>query len=541
MKTYEVNSFSLYSQKKTHKQKIMIEFLKSIAFLLPVAFLLLVNFKSKKAVKEKLDKLISLAKVGVFLNFIASIIAIGLIVSNGLTEIKILGFQSFGFTVRLDSLSVIMYTMVAIIAFVVLRFSFNYLDGDERQGVFIGRLATTIVAVQLMVLSGNIFMLFLAWVATSITLHKLLNFYHHRKKSRLGARKKFIVARLGDVALLAAVIILHQVFQTGNLEEIFSAIRNGTVTGTSSLEIVGILLVVTAALKSAQLPLHGWLIDVMEAPTPVSALLHAGLLNAGPFLIIRFAYVMDATVLAPIVLFILAGITSLYGSLIFSTQPTIKNSLAYSSIAHMGFSLMVCGLGIYSAALLHLVAHSFYKAHAFLSSGSIIDRVRTKNAANFIRKGSIGRMLLGVIVAFIIFVSISWVFGFHKNHEFQLWIIGGVIFIGIVNLLINAFDSNNTFQSIFKIIGAAVSVLVSFFSLEFMVRIALESQLPTVSEPSNWMKYISLAMLSLFYILALAFSLSTSDNNRLFRGLKVHLRNGFYLNVLFNRLVGSLK
>lgn len=519
----------------------MIEILKSIPFLLPVVFLLLVNLKSKKAINEKLEKLISLTKVGIFLNFTAAIVAIGFVVSNGLTEIKIFNFESFGFTLRLDSLSVIMYTMVAIIAFVVLRFSFNYLDGDERQGVFIGRLATTIVAVQLMVLSGNIFMLFLAWVATSITLHKLLNFYHDRKKSRLGARKKFIVSRLGDVSLLAAVIILHQVFQTGNLEEIFSAIKTGTVTDTSSLEVVGILLVVTAALKSAQLPLHGWLIDVMEAPTPVSALLHAGLLNAGPFLIIRFAYVMDATVVAPIVLFVLAGVTALYGSLVFSTQPTIKNSLAYSSIAHMGFSLMVCGLGIYSAALLHLVAHSFYKAHAFLSSGSVIDRVRTKNAANFIRKGSIGRMLLGIIAAAVIFASISWVFGFQESHEFQLWIIGGVIFIGIVNLLINAFDSNNASQSILRIVGSAISVLVSFFSLEFIVRITLESQLPEVTEPSSLMKYISLGMLSLFYIVALGFSLSTSDNNKLFRGLKVHLRNGFYLNVLFNRLVGSLR
>ena len=249
---------------------------------------------------------------------------------------------------------------------------------------------------------------------------------------------------------------------------------------------------------------------------------------------------MDATVAAPIFLFILAGITALYGSLIFSTQPTIKNSLAYSSIAHMGFSLMVCGLGIYSAALLHLVAHSFYKAHAFLSSGSIIDRVRTKNAANFIRKGSVSRMFLGMLTALLIFVSISWLFGFHKNHEFQLWIIGGVIFIGIVNLLINAFDSNNSSQSIFRIVGSAVSVLVSFFSLEYIVRITLESQLPLVTEPSSLMKYISLGMLCLFYILALAFSFSTS-NNKLFRGLKVHLRNGFYLNVLFNRLVGSLK
>ena len=172
----------------------MIEFLKSIAFLLPIVFLLMVSIKSKKAVNGKLDKLISLTKAGILLNFIAAIVAIGFVVSNGLTEIKMFSFDSFGFTFRLDSLSVIMYTMVAIIAFVVLKFSFNYLDGDERQGVFIGRLASTIVAVQLMVLSGNVFMLFLAWVATSITLHKLLNFYYDRKKSRLGARKKFIVA-----------------------------------------------------------------------------------------------------------------------------------------------------------------------------------------------------------------------------------------------------------------------------------------------------------------------------------------------------------
>ncbi len=119
----------------------------------------------------------------------------------------------------------------------------------------------------------------------------------------------------------------------------------------------------------------------METPTPVSALLHAGILNAGPFIAIRMAFVIDGANLATTLLIVVGGLTAVFASVVLLTQPSVKVALGYSSAAHMGFMLMVCGMGIYPAALLHLVAHSFYKAHAFLSSGSAIDEARAAKVA----------------------------------------------------------------------------------------------------------------------------------------------------------------
>ena len=198
---------------------------------------------------------------------------------------------------------------------------------------------------------------------------RLLLFYPDRVAARRAARKKFITARIGDVALLGAVVSLWAAYGTADIGTILRAARSGE--GGTAAVLAAILLALAALLKSAQFPTHGWLTEVMETPTPVSALLHAGVINAGGFLLIRFAEIM---LLSPGVLAALAmvgGFTALFGGLVMLTQPAVKTSLAWSTVAQMGFMILECGLALFPLALLHIVAHSLYKAHSFLASGEI--------------------------------------------------------------------------------------------------------------------------------------------------------------------------
>ncbi|HSF54261.1 MAG TPA: proton-conducting transporter membrane subunit, partial [Algoriphagus sp.] len=361
----------------------------------------------------------------------------GFFVSNyGSLESPLIGFDQLGLSIRLDALSILMLMMIALIGFIVVRFSLNYLDGDTHHGAFIGRLGATIASVQLLVLSGNLALLFVSWVLTSMSLHRLLIFYKERPGAIIAARKKYIVARIGDACLLAAFLLLYSQFGTGNLELIFQEIQTNLASGSTmmGIEAVAVLLVLAALLKSAQFPTHGWLIEVMETPTPVSALLHAGLLNAGPFLIVRMAFVMEASTYAQLILITIGGFTALFASVVFLTQTSVKTALGYSSVAHMGFSLLTCGLGLYPAAMLHIVAHSFYKAHAFLSSGSVIEVIRATKVTSSTRIGSPFRIMLGILLALGLYAGFALAWGIDPQKELSLLALGGVIVMGLSRL-----------------------------------------------------------------------------------------------------------
>lgn len=518
----------------------MIENSSLLIFLLPIAALFGVAFLSASA--ARLPILINIAKLAPVLGILASTAGLVLLMQNPLIETSTLGIEELGFSLRIDALSLIMYAMVSIIALVVVRFSINYLNGDPNQHKFMAKLAITIAFVQLLVLSGNLFMLFVIWVATSISLHQLLIFYPNRFKARIAARKKFILARLGDVTLLSALILLYSAFSTGNLQLIFNQIQNVQAAEFSTrLEIATLLLVLTAGLKSVQLPFHGWILEVMETPTPVSALLHAGLLNAGPFLMIRFAYLFDVVSFAPIALFVMGACTALYGALVFTTQPTIKTGLAYSSIGHMGFTLMLSGMGLYAASLLHLVAHSFYKAHAFLSSGSVVDNVQTNNAASSIRQGNAGKIIVAFISSLLIYTSIALIWSNFVELPLQLLLVGGILFTGILSLLINTLDANNNWMAIIKLLGSTCFVVISFFVLEELMRITLGNQIPLLAEQTTIMLYLISLTLGLFFTLvALQAIMPFIRSKKPTSKLGVHIRNGFYLNVLFDRMISSL-
>jgi NAD(P)H-quinone oxidoreductase subunit 5 len=517
----------------------VIEVVLCILFLIPIVAFLTAGFVPNKS--SNLGLLTSITRIIPLFAVLISIFGAVWLFNFGMFESELIGVYNLGFSLRIDALSLIMFGMISIIAIVVFRFSYNYLEGDPNQAKFISELALTIGLVQLLVLSGNLFGLFFAWVFTSLALSKLIMFYPNRKKARIASRKKFIVACTGNVLLFIASSLIYLEFGSGDLSFLFEKLKQ--IDGTSvtiSLEIASILLVLAAGLKSAQIPFHGWLIDVMEAPTPVSSLLHAGLLNAGPFLMIRFAYLLDIVSIAPIFLFILGAMTAMYGALVFTTQANIKTSLAYSSVAHMGFSMMACGLGLYAASLLHLVAHSFFKAHSFLSSGSMVEKVLTKQASTYTRKGSTRRMIVGFAISVVLFLLIASFWGVTINSEFQLLIIGGVIFTGVMNLVINAVDSSSYSSSILKIIGATVIVLMSFFGLEELIRLTLGAQIPPTADPSALMMLLSSTMLVVFFATVLIHLLSPLlKKGTFYRKLGIHVRNGFYLNLIVDRITKS--
>ena len=517
-------------------------YLALITILSPLAFAV-TAIASRLQAGKRPNTVKKLATASTLISMLVSLVSVFLTIKYNFLETPFIGAFDLGLTLRLDSLSIIMLTMIALLGFIVVRFSLNYLDGDDRQGAFIGRLAATIASVQLLVLSGNLGILFISWVLTSMSLHKLLVFYKERPGAIIAARKKFIVARLGDTALLIAFVLLYFQFNTGNLEMIFSALKDNLVTGnaTNGIEAVAILLALSAMLKSAQFPTHGWLIEVMETPTPVSALLHAGLLNAGPFLIVRMAYVMEASTYAPILLITLGGFTALFASVIFLTQTSIKTALAYSSVAHMGFSLMVCGLGVYPAAMLHLVAHSFYKAHAFLSSGSVIDSIRSAKIKSTQRIGSPARITLGIIIGMVIYSGFAFLWGIDPVNEFSLLAIGAIIVMGLSRIITSAIDSNGSIKLMIRAGMLSVIVTTAFFVLESGAHSLLSTQLPEIAIPSMT-EMILIGFITMIFgaVVFMQIAAPTFSSNAVYQEWAIHLRNGLYVNTVFDRTVRAL-
>jgi NAD(P)H-quinone oxidoreductase subunit 5 len=490
------------------------------------------------------EPVIRAGKLAAAFGLVVAAVAGVVVAVNGLVESPTVGIDGVGFSLRLDALSTVMLGMIALLAVVIYAYSCTYLDGDERHGAFLGRLAATVAAVELLVLAGNLGVLVVAWVLTSLALHQLLVFYRERPRAVAAARKKWIVARIGDAFLVTGSTLLVVHFGTGNLEQIFEGVRQA-VDGSGLpgiVSVAAVCFVVAAILKSAQFPTHGWLVEVMETPTPVSALLHAGILNAGPFLAIRMAFVIGEAQPATLLLVAAGGITAVFASVVLLTQPSIKVVLGYSSAAHMGFMLLICGLGAFPAALLHLVAHSFYKAHAFLSSGSVIDDARAAKVALPRRLGSPVRIVGSAIVALALYLALALVWGVDLLGDTVVLAIGAILVVGITQLVAPALDSDGPVVGTIRASVLALGVTTSFFALEAGVHALLDR---TVPKDTTWTLLHGVLAASVVLVFAVVVLLQILEPSRPAstrrRALAVHARNGLYANVMFDRLVGSFR
>jgi NAD(P)H-quinone oxidoreductase subunit 5 len=262
-----------------------------------------------------------------------------------------------------DRLAAVLLLLVFGVSAIVQAFAVRYLAGDPRAPWFIGGAGLLTAASAGLTTATTLLTLAVCWTLAGAALCLLLGTYWHLPSARDGVRRTIVAFIIGDLALWSAVVAATATWGRVDL-------RTGDLSGPI-LPILGVLVVVAALSRSAQIPFHRWLPATLAAPTPVSALLHAGVVNAGGILLIRMAP-LGTDDLARAITIMAGAATMAYGTAIMLVKPDIKGALAHSTTAQMGFMILTCGLGLWAAAVIHLVAHGFYKATLFLSSGSAI-------------------------------------------------------------------------------------------------------------------------------------------------------------------------
>ena len=439
----------------------------------------------------------------------------------------------------INPVTVVMLSLVSFVGFVVSRYARNYLQGEKRQGRFYTWLNLTLASILTLIVSGNMLMFVLVWMTTSLCLHHLLMFYPERVGAVLAARKKIIVSRVGEISLLIAVLLIGSTLHTMEFETVFHTMAAMAGPLPVKLQWASWLIVLAAALKTAQFPLQGWLIQVMEAPTPVSALLHAGIVNGGAFLIIRMSPIMSQSITASNALTIIGIITIAAAGLIMLTQTSIKVFLAWTTTAQMGFMLLECGFGLYSLAMLHLVTHSLYKAHAFLSSGSVVDIFRTPAVRPAQSTPTFWQWLIVLAFAGLMTVGIGAAFGVTLESQPALLALGTIVAVAMTQLLLQSFKAGMGTAFIVRAVGLSALVCTAYFSLHAVFHFMLTTSLPAermVDGPAQF-TLIGLVMLTFFAILLIQQNLPNLVQYPIARRAYVHLYNGLYVDIPFSRLL----
>ncbi len=470
------------------------------------------------------------------LYFAAALIVAGGVALTGSMRIELANWGPAHLALLFDPLSAMMLVLVSFLGLVVTRYAVNYLDGDKRQAIFSRWLILTLSSVLLLVVSSNLLLFTIAWISTSLSLHQLLSFYRERSAAVMAARKKFIISRLADACMIAALILVWLGHGTWEFHQLFAK-----PAGPHSGLVAG-LLVAAAMLKSAQFPFHSWLPDTLETPTPVSALMHAGIINAGGFLIVRLSPLVTQSTAALNTLALLGAFTALFASVIMMTQTSIKKSLAWSTVSQMGFMMLQCGLGAFSLAMLHIVAHSLYKAHAFLSSGSVVNIAKSAWTP-------VGRPAAHPLVVLgSLSVSIAIGFGIAgalditlQNNPDHLLLIT-VFIMAMAHLLWTLWSSSMRQRLILRGVGIVAVATAACFTLHAAFEHALSASVPAYAPVRSYVEHVVMVMIGLLFLAVLVFQsqLPSWAARPAFAKLYVHASNGFYLSTLFNRITRKL-
>jgi NAD(P)H-quinone oxidoreductase subunit 5 len=442
-------------------------------------------------------------------------------------------------SIYFDGVASLMLTLVSFIGWVICQYSIRYLDGEATQGSYFRWTSLTIGSVCVMVVAGNLLMFIVAWVMTSLGLHQLLMHYGHRPAARRGAWAKFTISRIGDVALVVAAALFYSQFKTLEFAELF-ALAGSLSSVNVETQVAGFLLVLGAITKSAQFPFHTWLPQTMETPTPVSALMHAGIVNAGGYLMIRTSPLVSLTPWALTVLTIVGGATACFAAVTMLTQTSVKKSLAYSTIAQMGFMLYQCGIGAYSAAMLHILAHSLYKAHAFLSSGSVIaDRAGTRGSlsasqqVHWIKLTAVGCSLIAIL-----WTSLA-IFGINPMTKPGGLLLGGILCLAMTNWIAKVMRNGSHAMWIRSIAVAGGLCLV--YSASFgAVDAFIEASLPVASVQETFLLVAGFIATSFLGLLILRSAVGGDRGVAILNKWHVHASNGFYLESTMRRVFGPL-
>ncbi|PFK38405.1 NADH-quinone oxidoreductase subunit L [Bacillus cereus] len=284
---------------------------------------------------------------------------------------------SFGF--EINALNALMLFVVTLVSFLVHVYSKGYMHGDERLPTFYAYLGFFTFAMLGLVISTNLLQLYIFWELVGLGSFLLIGFYFFKEEAKAAAKKAFIMTRIGDVGLFIGMILLF--WQAGSFEydAIFQAMKTGDISPTM-VTLTAILIFIGAMGKSGQFPLHTWLPDAMEGPTPVSALIHAAtMVAAGVYLVATMFPLFSASPVAMQTVAIVGAFTAIFAASIGLVQTDIKRVLAYSTVSQLGYMMLALGSAGYVAGVFHLTTHAFFKALLFLAAGSVIHAVHTQN------------------------------------------------------------------------------------------------------------------------------------------------------------------
>jgi len=286
------------------------------------------------------------------------------------------GSFEVSWALRYDTLSAVMVAMATFIATLIHIYSVGYMSHDPTTPRFFAYLSLFTFMMLMLVTADNLVQLFFGWEGVGLASYLLIGYWYEKESANAAAMKAFIVNRVGDLFFMLGLALTFWTFQSVEFEQIFGGVqaaRGATFLGLPALDVIGVLLFLGACGKSAQLGLHTWLPDAMEGPTPVSALIHAAtMVTAGVFLMARMSPLMEYAPFALAMVTIVGASTAIFAATIACVQNDIKRIIAYSTCSQLGYMFFAVGVGVYQAAIFHLVTHAFFKALLFLGAGSVI-------------------------------------------------------------------------------------------------------------------------------------------------------------------------
>ncbi|MFF8607698.1 NADH-quinone oxidoreductase subunit L [Streptomyces sp. NPDC015346] len=351
------------------------------------------------------------------------------------------GFQA-DIAFQLDQLSMTFVLLITGVGTLIHVYSIGYMEHDERRRRFFGYLNLFLAAMLLLVLADNYLLLYFGWEGVGLASYLLIGFWQHKPSAATAAKKAFLVNRVGDMGLSIAIMLMFTTFGTFAFGPVLSS------TGESSegmMTAIGLMLLLAACGKSAQVPLQSWLGDAMEGPTPVSALIHAAtMVTAGVYLIVRSAAIFNAAPDAQLAVTVVGAVTLLFGAIVGCAKDDIKKALAGSTMSQIGYMILAAGLGPigYAFAIMHLVTHGFFKAGLFLGAGSVMhgmnDEVDMRKYGGLRKYMPVTFVTFGLgYLAIIGFPGLSGFFSKDKIIEAAFakggtegWILGGVALLG---------------------------------------------------------------------------------------------------------------
>ena len=345
----------------------------SLVVLLPLAGMLFL-FAFGKRIGEPGAGIVGTLTVGG--SFLAAVVlALDFFTGSGATETArwFEWLPAFGVAAELrwDQLSALMTLVVTGVGSLIHLYSIGYMHGDARFGRFFTYMNLFIVSMLILVLANNFALMFVGWELVGLSSYLLISFWFERDTAAAAGKKAFVVNRVGDVGFIVALMLIFSVFGSLGFDTVFEGAHLHLTEGMATA--IGLLLLIGAAGKSAQLPLYVWLPDAMEGPTPVSALIHAAtMVTAGVYMVARTGAIFELAPVAAATVAIVGAATALYAATIAIAQRDIKRVLAYSTISQLGYMFMGVGAAAYAAGVFHLMTHAFFKALLFLGAGSVI-------------------------------------------------------------------------------------------------------------------------------------------------------------------------